>query len=703
MLIQNALKEATLVDSEFKLLKAKYANVEEFRDYVYTTNTLNEANFLTRLAVIATACDLILGLPPRLEQIQAVLSLQNSSIIEQDTGEGKTLVVAMLSCLKSLDNKGSVHVVTSSEHLSARDFDLMNPLFEFLGIKAANINSSQGVNERFSICKENPIVYTTIPALVHDIMYFQYYFSKNDYVTRASLIVDEADLTLLDQAIAPFSLTSSDVYNVENFTENVIFLNKLISLDDVIVDLNSNTCILNATGLHKVEKIDTTIQKSILDNREVSLEIFLKSSFLMEYDFNYTIENDVVYLLQDINGSTVKTVMNDTGMSLALKIKHEIPIVNATSYGVKFTSNQMTFMEFTNYYDSLHGLTATALVHAKEFKEFYNVPVVQIPRSFPLDRHEEKAELFFNNNDRNTKLLELLNLESSSAVIIACSSFKQSLEIEDFLNSNNVQASIINSEFNDITADIIKKLGTKGNISIVNPKFSRGIDIVPSDETSYMTLIFVDKMPTKKIEYQMKGRIARQGAKGVVYSLISTTDSGVDFNVSLDKKVKVSKVLKMILKQIERKQDILMEAEFIARKGLVDRSALLENGRDLWLLNKEIIFNSQNFNELLTNLDTITGNTIASSYLKNLGINFSEAYLNDTVVPVSKYCATVTNKAWASFLQEAQNFDALKTLATIGGVDTSTYYDSFTVKSLTDFATLLRESLENLILNVKFS
>ncbi len=75
-------------------------------------------------------------------QLIGGMVLNEGSISEMRTGEGKTLMATLPAYLNALTGKG-VHIVTVNEYLAERDANWMRPLYEFLGLTVGVIKSGQ--------------------------------------------------------------------------------------------------------------------------------------------------------------------------------------------------------------------------------------------------------------------------------------------------------------------------------------------------------------------------------------------------------------------------------------------------------------------------------------------------------------------------------------------------------------------------------
>ena len=131
----DALEEkiSSLNDEELKnmtnIFKEKLKNGQTLDDI------LPEAFAVTR-----EASKRVLGMRQYRVQLIGGIVLHQGKIAEMRTGEGKTLVAVAPVYLNALSEKG-VHVVTVNDYLAKRDKELMEPVYNFLGLTAGLIIS----------------------------------------------------------------------------------------------------------------------------------------------------------------------------------------------------------------------------------------------------------------------------------------------------------------------------------------------------------------------------------------------------------------------------------------------------------------------------------------------------------------------------------------------------------------------------------
>ena len=154
-------------------------------------------------AVVREASKRVLGMRQYRVQLIGGIVLHQGKIAEMRTGEGKTLVAVAPVYLNALSEKG-VHVVTVNDYLAKRDKELMEPVYNFLGLTAGVIISGQESIERKEQYKFD-ITYGTNNEFGFDYLRDNMVLSKEEMVQRELnfAIVDEVDSILIDEARTP--------------------------------------------------------------------------------------------------------------------------------------------------------------------------------------------------------------------------------------------------------------------------------------------------------------------------------------------------------------------------------------------------------------------------------------------------------------------------------------------------------------------
>src|SRR5215207_5072173 len=163
-----------------------------------------------RLADVQAAIERHLHVPgddqplvPYPEQVAGARALLRGAVVEMATGEGKTITAAFAAALWA--REGPVHVATANTYLAGRDAAWLEPVYADLGLSVGVVAPETPPSARQQQYARD-IVYSTLSELGFD-------YLRDRMVTRVAdrvqvrglgaLIVDEADLLLIDEARTP--------------------------------------------------------------------------------------------------------------------------------------------------------------------------------------------------------------------------------------------------------------------------------------------------------------------------------------------------------------------------------------------------------------------------------------------------------------------------------------------------------------------
>ena len=231
----DALEEkiSSLNDEELKnmtnIFKEKLKNGQTLDDI------LPEAFAVTR-----EASKRVLGMRQYRVQLIGGIVLHQGKIAEMRTGEGKTLVAVAPVYLNALSEKG-VHVVTVNDYLAKRDKELMEPVYNFLGLTAGVIISGQESIERKEQYKFD-ITYGTNNEFGFDYLRDNMVLSKDEMVQRELnfAIVDEVDSILIDEARTPLIISGQIEDDEKPYRLANVFI-KMLLPEDISVDYKEKT------------------------------------------------------------------------------------------------------------------------------------------------------------------------------------------------------------------------------------------------------------------------------------------------------------------------------------------------------------------------------------------------------------------------------------------------------------------------------
>jgi len=161
-------------------------------------------------------------------QLQGVGAASRGSIIEMQTGEGKTVVTGCIAALRALDVP-SVHVSTTNGYLADRDCDELAPIFDRLGLTHGKL-PSESDEAASRVAYRQQIVYGPGYQFGFDFLHDQMKLrqQKKSRLGKSVLnrirgtevghkliqpsehhvaLIDEADSVMIDEAMTPLIIS----------------------------------------------------------------------------------------------------------------------------------------------------------------------------------------------------------------------------------------------------------------------------------------------------------------------------------------------------------------------------------------------------------------------------------------------------------------------------------------------------------------
>src|ERR1700743_204456 len=179
---------------------------EEFKTQ-FKNGTKLEDLIVPAFAVVREASKRALGMRHFDVQLIGGMVLNDKSIAEMRTGEGKTLVATLAVYLNALTGQG-VHVVTVNDYLAKRDADWMGQVYRFLGLTVGCIVHGL-TDEQRKDAYACDVTYGTNNEFGFDYLRDNMKYSIATMAQRGHsfAIVDEVDSILVDEARTPLIIS----------------------------------------------------------------------------------------------------------------------------------------------------------------------------------------------------------------------------------------------------------------------------------------------------------------------------------------------------------------------------------------------------------------------------------------------------------------------------------------------------------------
>ncbi|MEO6015027.1 MAG: preprotein translocase subunit SecA [Devosia sp.] len=473
----NALEPAMakLSDAELK------AKTDEFKAELAKGTKLEDL-LVPAFAVVREASKRVLGMRHFDVQLIGGMVLNDRSIAEMRTGEGKTLVATLPVYLNAITGNG-VHVVTVNDYLAKRDSQWMGQIYNFLGLSVGIIVHGLSDPERRQSYAAD-VTYGTNNEFGFDYLRDNMKYARNQMAQRghAYAIVDEVDSILIDEARTPLIISGptddrSDLYI------KVDDIMKSITADDYDHDEKQRSITFTESGTEKLEGLfrDAQMMKSesLYDIENVDLvhhaNSALRAHKMFSKDKDYIVRNDEVVIIDEFTGRMMPGRRYSEGLHQALEAKEHVKIQPENQ-----TLASITFQNYFRLYKKLAGMTGTAATEAEEFANIYNLNVITVPTNVTVVRQDDDDAIFRTADEKFNEIADLIIdcQERGQPVLVGTTSIEKSEMLAELLKKKNIgNMQVLNARYHEQEAAIIADAGVPGAVTIATNMAGRGTDI----------------------------------------------------------------------------------------------------------------------------------------------------------------------------------------------------------------------------------
>ena len=464
--------------------EALRAKTDEFKSRFAAGTTLDDL-LPEAFAVVREAAKRTLGQRHYDVQIMGGAALHRGNIAEMRTGEGKTLVATLPSYLNALAGRG-VHVVTVNDYLAERDSEWMGRIHRFLGLSVGVIVNSMSPSER-RIAYNSDITYGTNNEFGFDYLRDNMAWTLDDCVQRDHFfaVVDEVDSILIDEARTPLIISGPADKATKWYVEFANIADKLQRNSHYEVDEKKKTIGILEDGVTKVEELLKI--ENLYEAANTTLIGYLNNSVrakeLFKRDKDYVVMNGELLIVDEHTGRMLAGRRYSEGLHQALEAKERIEIKDENQ-----TLATITLQNYFRLYETISGMTGTAMTEASEFQQIYKLGVVPIPTNRPMQRIDQ-ADLVY-----KTELGKFMAVtqdiverhRKGQPVLVGTVSVEKSEELSALLKKSGVPHEVLNAKHHEREASIIARAGVSGAVTVATNMAGRGTDIMLGGNPEFM-------------------------------------------------------------------------------------------------------------------------------------------------------------------------------------------------------------------------
>lgn len=516
------------------------------RDPINACGQLDDA-----LAAIGEASRRALGVRPYGVQFMGALAMHYGWLAEMATGEGKTLTASLAAVLAAWSGR-PCHVVTSNDYLAARDAKEMAPLYKACSVTVSTVASTHKPEERLFLYGSD-VVYLTAKELLADYLRDQL-ASRAGYQAQRlafkhwlgvvpsdalaarvqvrglhSVIVDEADSVLIDEAVTPLILSAPrDDFGLAEAVRRVSTLADMLSEGSDYQLLRRQRLVRlfesSRQALSELASDLAPLWQAEPRREELLHQALIARHFILPGQQYLVVEGKVI-LLDEFTGRMTPGRTLTAGLQQAVEAREGLELSEPNE-----SLGQMSFQSFFRRIPRLAGITGTGREASREFWRIYSLEVIPIPSRKPLLRLVSTPKFFPTSELKwQAVVAQIIQIhQHGQPVLVGVRSVESSLHLAGLLQRRGLTFELLNAQRHLDEARIVARAGELGRITIATNMAGRGTDIRLGDSVDVLGglhVIIAEVNESGRIDRQLAGRCGRQGDPGSVSVFVSSEDS----------------------------------------------------------------------------------------------------------------------------------------------------------------------------------
>ncbi|MDJ0834700.1 MAG: prepilin peptidase [Gammaproteobacteria bacterium] len=525
--------------------------IEKLRDQLYRQGLTQEQLILQAFATIREAASRSLGKSHYDVQLFGGWLMVNGMLAEMETGEGKTLTMTLPACTAALAGI-PVHVITANDYLAARDSELMQPLYERLGLTTAAVIDGLETEQRQQAYQAD-IVHTTNQQVAFDYLRDRIEMGNDTGALRFEwrqhqrqrpgakplllrglcfALIDEADSVLIDEAKTPL-IISQNIPNEEtdHTYSDALYLASVLFLDqDFKIDKKLRRIELTLDGENKLKDMIVNLPKLWQQKRKRESLVIqaLNAIHFYEKDKHYVVQDDKVLIIDESTGRLMPDRSWEQGLHQMIEAKEGCVISERRE-----PLARISYQRFFSRYLKLGGASGTLHEVKRELHQVYGLDVVKVPTHHKSKRQMLAEKVFHDETTRQKLIIDRIRelYAQQRPVLIGTCSVAESEQVSAWMQQHDIPHQVLNAKQDQHEADIIARAGQPGAITVATNMAGRGTDIALGEgiaDKGGLHVLALSRNESRRVDRQLYGRCARQGEPGSAEAMLSLEDPALE-------------------------------------------------------------------------------------------------------------------------------------------------------------------------------
>jgi preprotein translocase subunit SecA len=278
-------------------------------------------------------------------------------------------------------------------------------------------------------------------------------------------IIDEVDSILIDEARTPLIISGQGEKSTELYHIADRFVSSFRIEEDFTMDEKDRTVSLTEEGVAKCEKYFKLENFSDPENMEINHHIqqALKARNLMKRDVDYIVKDGEIVIVDEFTGRLMFGRRYSDGLHQAIEAKEGMKVRQESK-----TLTTITIQNYFRMYRKLAGMTGTAKTEEQEFRDIYNMDVVEIPTNRPVIRIDKEDCIYATERGKFSAIADQIEMlhKTGQPVLVGTISIERSEIISSLLKKRGIKHNVLNAKQHEREAEIVAEAGRLGMVTI---------------------------------------------------------------------------------------------------------------------------------------------------------------------------------------------------------------------------------------------
>jgi len=498
--------------------------------------------FVPAFALVREACRRAVGLQHYDVQLFAGAALCERTVIEMQTGEGKTLTAALPLYVYAIYGRGA-YLATSNDYLAGRDAAWLRPAFTLLGLTVGAVTADTKPDERRAAYRCD-VTYGTGKEFGFDFLRDRLQSDPRAVESQDGeiaavpslqrrpyfMLVDEADNVLIDDAGTPLIIAAAPrpvaPVTAARFATAAEHAHRFEEELHFSCDNPGKRVELTAAGRALVRGLSyppaaQRIGWPIL-YEDLERAVLARRNYRRERQ--YVVRDEEVEIVDEFTGRIAEGRKWRDGLHQAVEAQEGLEITDDGGQAAR-----ITVQEFFSRFPNLAGMTGTAANSTGEFRSVYGVPTFVVPTNRPSQRTTSPPRIFATDVAKWHGVVDEIRTmhEAGRPVLIGTRSIDKSQHLSQLLRLAEIDHAVLNAREIAHEAEIVAGAGRARCVTVATNMAGRGTDIVLGPgvaECGGLHVVLTEMHEASRIDRQFIGRGGRQGDPGSYRFFLSLED-----------------------------------------------------------------------------------------------------------------------------------------------------------------------------------